>query len=157
MLRIFTALKRAMIGAKIPGAGRKAEFSRHVFLNLSVAASIESERLPAKVDVVTALHACNTATDDAIHFALIKQAKFIVLVPCCQAEVAAVLTKNKGSALAKNALIELWRHPLHTRDLAAGHERAALPPARGAWLPGQRHRIGGVGAFDEKRAHHRPL
>ena len=67
------------------------------FLNLSVAESIESDQLPAQIDVVTALHACNTATDDAIHFALKKQAKFMVLVPCCQAEVASVLKKNKGT------------------------------------------------------------
>jgi hypothetical protein len=69
--------------------------------------------------VVTALHACNTATDDAIHFALKKQAQFIVLVPCCQAEVAAVLRKNKGKQLAKDALIELWRHPIHTREFGS--------------------------------------
>ncbi len=89
------------------------------FLNLSVAESIVSDKLPAKVDVVTALHACNTATDDAIHFALKKQAQFIVLVPCCQAEVAAVLRKNKGKQLAKDALIELWRHPIHTREFGS--------------------------------------
>jgi hypothetical protein len=89
------------------------------FLNLSVAESIVSDKLPAKVDVVTALHACNTATDDAIHFALKKQAKHIVLVPCCQAEVAAVLRKNKGKQLAKDALTELWRHPIHTREFGS--------------------------------------
>lgn len=89
------------------------------FLNLSVAESIVSDKLPTKVDVVTALHACNTATDDAIHFALKKQAQFIVLVPCCQAEVAAVLRKNKGKQLAKDALIELWRHPIHTREFGS--------------------------------------
>jgi hypothetical protein len=55
------------------------------FLNLSVADSTSSS-LPERIDVVTALHACDTATDDAIHFALAKQARFIVLVPCCQAE-----------------------------------------------------------------------
>jgi hypothetical protein len=94
-------------------------FSGMSFLNLSVAESIVSDKLPAKVDVVTALHACNTATDDAIHFALKKQAQFIVLVPCCQAEVAAVLRKNKGKQLAKDALIELWRHPIHTREFGS--------------------------------------
>jgi hypothetical protein len=88
------------------------------FLNLSVADSITSEQLPAQVDVVTALHACNTATDDAIRFALGKQARHIVLVPCCQAEVASVLRKNKGSAL-KNTLTELWRHPIHTREFGS--------------------------------------
>jgi len=89
------------------------------FLNLSVAESITSDKLPANVDVVTALHACNTATDDAIRFSLAKQAKHIVLVPCCQAEVAAVLRKNKGKQLAKDALTELWRHPIHTREFGS--------------------------------------
>jgi hypothetical protein len=89
------------------------------FLNLSVADSITSEQLPEKIDIVTALHACNTATDDAIRFALEKHAQFIVLVPCCQAEVAAVLRKNKGKALGKSALTELWRHPIHTREFGS--------------------------------------
>jgi hypothetical protein len=89
------------------------------FLNLSVAESIRSSLLPEKVDIVTALHACNTATDDAIRFALEKQAKFIVLVPCCQAEVASVLRKNKGKTIGKSALTEIWRHPLHTREFGS--------------------------------------
>lgn len=93
-------------------------FSGMSFLNLSVAESIESGELPPQVDVVTALHACNTATDDAIRFALAKKAQFIVLVPCCQAEVAAVLRKNKADAL-KNPLAELWRHPIHTREFGS--------------------------------------
>jgi hypothetical protein len=98
---------------------QRLNFPGMSFLNLSVAASIESDLLPATVDIVTALHACNTATDDAIHFALKKQAKFIVLVPCCQAEVATILRKNKGKALARNALTEIWRHPLHTREFGS--------------------------------------
>lgn len=97
----------------------RLNFPRMSFLNLSVAESIDSDQLPAQIDVVTALHACNTATDDAIHFALKKHAKFVVLVPCCQAEVAAVLKKNKGRQLAKNVLVELWRHPIHTREFGS--------------------------------------
>ena len=93
-------------------------FAGMSFLNLSVAESIQSDQLPDRVDLVTALHACNTATDDAIRFALAKQARFIVLVPCCQAEVAAVLRKNKGRAL-RNPLAELWRHPIHTREFGS--------------------------------------
>ena len=94
-------------------------FSAMSFLNLSVAESIDSDLLPAEIDIVTALHACNTATDDAIQFALKKQASHIVLVPCCQAEVAAVLNSLKSQSLGKSALTEIWRHPLHTREFGS--------------------------------------
>ena len=88
------------------------------FQNLTVAESITSDRLPARIDIVTALHACNTATDDAIRFALKKGARSIVLVPCCQAEVAAELRKHKQQAL-KHPIAELWRHPIHTREFGS--------------------------------------
>jgi len=94
-------------------------FARMSFLNLSVEESIHSPQLPEQIDVVTALHACDTATDDAIKFALHKQAKFIVLVPCCQAEVAAVLNKNKNQSFSKTPLSEIWRHPIHAREFGS--------------------------------------
>jgi hypothetical protein len=89
------------------------------FVNLTVEESIQSPALPAKIDIVTALHACDTATDDAIRFALHKEAQFLVLVPCCHAEVAAVLRKNKNASFAKTPLSELWRHPIHTREFGS--------------------------------------
>lgn len=93
-------------------------FEQMSFLNLSVADSIESPLLPPTVDIVTALHACNTATDDAIRFALAKRAQYLMLVPCCQAEVAGVLRKNKGKSLSQT-LAEVWRHPIHTREFGS--------------------------------------
>ncbi len=89
------------------------------FLNLSVAQSAESDALPPTIDVVTALHACDTATDDAIAFGLQKQAKAMVLVPCCQAEVARSLNAGKALTLSRTPLAELWRHPLHTREMGS--------------------------------------
>jgi hypothetical protein len=89
------------------------------FLNISAAAASDVASLPAQIDVVTALHACDTATDDAIAFGLRKQARFMVLVPCCQAEVAACLRQTKALSLARTPLAELWRHPLHTRELGS--------------------------------------
>jgi hypothetical protein len=117
--RIFGIETRDELVAKSRALADRLKFPGMRFLKLSVAESIESRALPATVDIVTALHACNTATDDAIHFALKKQARFIVLVPCCQAEVAAVLNRNKGQSLGRNALTELWRHPLHTREFGS--------------------------------------
>lgn len=86
---------------------------------MSVEDSITSSKLPAVTDIVTALHACDTATDDAIRFALEKQARYVVLVPCCQAEVASVLRKNKGKNLSRSVLTEIWRHPIHTREFGS--------------------------------------
>ncbi|GGY78265.1 SAM-dependent methyltransferase [Pseudoduganella plicata] len=97
----------------------KFDFPGMSFLPLSVAESTTSAELPEQVDIVTALHACNTATDDAIDFALKKHAKHMVLVPCCQAEVASVLRKNKGKDLGRSALTEIWRHPIHTREFGS--------------------------------------
>jgi hypothetical protein len=94
-------------------------FERMRFLHLSAADAADSDALPAGIDVVTALHACDTATDDAIAFGLRKNARFMVLVPCCQAEVAACLRQAKASSLARTPLAELWRHPLHTRELGS--------------------------------------
>ena len=98
---------------------RRLYFPGMSFLNLSVAESIDSPLLPATVDIVTALHACDTATDDAIRFALAKKAEHIVIVPCCQAEVAAVLRSNKKRELARGPLVEIWRHGVHTREFGS--------------------------------------
>ena len=65
------------------------------------------------MDIVTALHACDTATDEAILFALKHEAKYVALVPCCQAELARELEGAKG------ALEQLWRHPIQRREFGA--------------------------------------
>lgn len=97
----------------------KLRFDRMSFQHLSVEDSITSNLLPDTTEVVTALHACDTATDDAINFALKKNAKYVVLVPCCQAEIATNLRKNKGKSLGKTVLTEIWRHPIHTREFGS--------------------------------------
>ena len=98
---------------------QRLDFKRMVFLNTSVAESSQSDQMTAQIDVVTALHACDTATDDAIAFGLLKKARAMVLVPCCQAEVAAKLRQNKALNLSRTPLAELWRHPLHTREIGS--------------------------------------
>ena len=117
--RIYGIETREELVNKSRTLAEKLNFPGMTFLHLTVAESISSDLLPERIDMVTALHACDIATDDAIRFALKKRAKFIVLAPCCQAEVAAVLKKNKSRALANTALTELWRHPLHTREFGS--------------------------------------
>lgn len=97
----------------------KLGFARMSFLNLSVAESADAAELPQRFDLVTALHACDTATDDAIAFGLAKSARAMVLVPCCQAELARLLNAGKALSLRRTPLAELWRHPLHTREVGS--------------------------------------
>lgn len=110
---------RAELVQKSRELAARLGFERMAFLNLSVAQSAQSAELPERIDVITALHACDTATDDAIAFGLQKKAKFMVLVPCCQAEVARALGEHKALALSRTPLAELWRHPLHTREMGS--------------------------------------
>jgi hypothetical protein len=116
---IYGIETRAELVQRSRALAAKLGFERMTFLNISAADAADEAALPPKIDVVTALHACDTATDDAIAFGLRKQAQFMVLVPCCQAEVAACLRQNKVLALSRTPLAELWRHPVHTRELGS--------------------------------------
>ena len=102
--------ERADLVDKSRALAAESGFERMTFILSPIAnASIAGGR----VDMVTALHACDTATDDAIRFALRHEAKVIALVPCCQAEVARLLDGRTGP------LHQLWRHPIQRREFAA--------------------------------------
>ncbi len=77
---------------------------------------LSTASLPDRVHVLLALHACDTATDDALLTALEHRADHIALVPCCQAEVARQLPKGES---ADSALGALWRHKWHRREFGA--------------------------------------
>jgi len=117
--RVFGIEQRAELVQSSRRLADKLGFRRMRFHDFTVAEAIAASELPARVHIVTALHACDTATDDAIRFALAREAAAIILVPCCQAEVAAALRQTKAEALARTSLAELWRHPLHTREFGA--------------------------------------
>ncbi len=85
-------------------------FDRMTFIEGTIADAVLPD---GHADVVTALHACDTATDEAILFALRNEARFVALVPCCQAEVAAALEGASGP------LRQLWRHPIQRREFGA--------------------------------------
>ena len=117
--RVFGIETRAELVERSRALARQLGFARMDFLNISAADSAHHAALPERIDVVTALHACDTATDDAIAFGLQKHAQAMVLVPCCQAELAASLRQSKALQLARTPLAELWRHPLHTREMGS--------------------------------------
>ncbi|GAB7003153.1 hypothetical protein JCM18899A_06240 [Nocardioides sp. AN3] len=58
-----------------------------------VAGTISGVRLEQHPDVVLALHACDTATDDALARAVEWEAPLVLAAPCCHHDIAAQLRK----------------------------------------------------------------
>ena len=116
---VYGVETRAELVERSRALAERLGFDRMRFVATTVQEAMTSDQIPAQVDVVTALHACDTATDDAIAFGLARQARCMVLVPCCQAEVASVLRKHKALSLSRTPLSEIWRHPLHTREFGS--------------------------------------
>ena len=116
---VYGVESRSELVAKSTELAQRLGFERMGFLACTVAESLTHTALPETIDVVTALHACDTATDDAIAFGLARQARAMVLVPCCQAEVASVMRQHKALNIKRTPLAELWRHPLHTREFGS--------------------------------------
>jgi len=87
-------------------------FSRMRFVQGAI-----GEGVPERVHMVLALHACDTATDDALVLALRHDADHVAVVPCCQAEVAAQLKENRHAA--PQPWPQLWSHPIHRREMGA--------------------------------------
>jgi hypothetical protein len=79
-------------------------------------APISAAAPPARVHLVTALHACDTATDEALALAVRHGADHVAVVPCCQAEVARQLGEAEAPA---PLLAPLFEHPWHRREFGS--------------------------------------
>src|SRR5262245_28510683 len=95
-------------------AARAARFGQERFRVATGA--IAAAALPGRPQVVTALHACDTATDDALALAIAAGADHVAVVPCCQAEVARQLERARPADAAIGALFD---HALHRRELGS--------------------------------------
>jgi hypothetical protein len=76
--------------------------------------------VPERLQVVTALHACDMATDDALALAIAHAADHVAVVPCCQAEVARQLAEQDDDGAERDPADEaLIAHALHRRELGS--------------------------------------
>jgi SAM-dependent methyltransferase len=73
-----------------------------------VAGTIEDAALPFEPDLALALHACDTATDEALARAVHSSATWMLAAPCCHHDIAAQL---KGQS-APTPFTELTRHAI---------------------------------------------
>jgi len=104
------------------------EHNEKVALKLKVEAKFVAAKISDTpnqvVDIAIALHACDTATDDAIYWAVKNNAQVIMAAPCCMHELQtqikeapepwALLTKN---GLVKERLVDLMTDSLRAQIL----------------------------------------
>jgi len=109
---LYAVESRADLVAAAADRARRFGQRRFHFVSDPIAAAA----LPQTIQVLTALHACDTATDDALALGIARGAETIAVVPCCQAEVARQLAAPAEREPADEALI---MHPLHRRELGS--------------------------------------
>lgn len=87
-----------MVGVDVRPQARRRNIELAASLGLEdrltfVESAISDAELPADPDVVLALHACDTATDEAIARAVRWRAPVILAAPCCHHDIQAQLTR----------------------------------------------------------------
>lgn len=75
--------------------------------------------LDDQIDILIALHACDTATDDSIWYGIQKKAKIIVTAPCCHKEVRRHLNAHVNSDKnGQHPYAEILRHNIYKERIA---------------------------------------
>ena len=98
--------------------------------------NIENYSEEEKPDLIITLHACDTATDYALKYAVEKKAKAILSVPCCQHQINQQLDKNK-SALQDNVMEPLLKWGIIKERFSA----LVTDALRGEWLEKQGYSV----------------
>jgi hypothetical protein len=104
---------RPELTARAKERAQRLDFTRMEFQT----AHLESATWPERLHLVTALHACDTATDEALAAAIQHGADHVAVVPCCQAEVAAQLKGRQPEV--DTSLGVLFQHPWHRREFGS--------------------------------------
>ena len=108
--RILSVEERPALAVSGKAIAAKLGFERMDFIE----SKMDVAPLPERVHLITALHACDTATDDAIISGIKMQSDYIAVVPCCQAEAAQLLKAER-----KSKVLELWQHGIHRREFGS--------------------------------------
>lgn len=78
------------------------------------------EQYKNKIDVLIALHACDTATDDAIYKGLKSEAEIIITAPCCHKQIRQQLKgKEQESPILKYGIFKERQYEMVTDTIRA--------------------------------------
>ena len=92
-------------------------------------------------DIVITLHACDTATDYALKYAIERGARAILSVPCCQHQVNTQL-QNRGKAGGANGDVPAEFKPLLKWGIIREKFSSLVTDAlRGEWLESQGYKV----------------
>ena len=80
---------RSELVAFCNGVAKETGFERLIFKQGSI-----HEAKPENIDILIALHACDTATDDAIAQGIRAKAKIIMVAPCCHKQLRKAMNKK---------------------------------------------------------------
>ena len=90
------------------------------FKNLSFVAQPIQEYDNNKIDILIALHACDTATDDAIYKGLVSKSELIICAPCCHKQIRQqVKGKEQESPLLKYGIFKERQFEMVTDTIRA--------------------------------------
>jgi hypothetical protein len=106
---------RPELTERAKGRAERLGFTRMQFET----AHIDTAKYPERIHLLMALHACDTATDDALVAAIRHGADHVAVVPCCQAEVAAQLKQKRPVAGVSGSMSLLYAHPWHRREFGS--------------------------------------
>lgn len=70
------------------------------------------------LDILIALHACDTATDDSLWFGIQRNAKIIVTAPCCHKETRRQLDPYVAQLKHDHPLYDVLRHGIYRERIA---------------------------------------
>ncbi len=127
---------------------------------------IATYRPPAGVDLAISLHACDTATDDALRSALAWESRVIFAVPCCQHELARLLPESTlpgllGYGLCREHFAALATDALRARYLETRGYRTQVVEfietehtPKNILLRAVRHAASSTDLTEKRRAYH---
>ena len=104
------AVKVIGIDVRTAARDRNNEIAQHLGISSSIEFRAEeiADTTLASADIAIALHACDTATDDAIAWAINSDAKLALIAPCCHHDIQAQMHEapEPWSIITRNGIMK---------------------------------------------------